>query len=436
MTARIIKITDGTDTVDFEDASSGYTLLAFRPAVAQYDRDNPEVWRREDEQLEISVEGSTPTEMSQRLHLLAELIDRAGRMMRSEAVDPVVFQYRIDDSLLTNPLQSLVTGPPESGDVLMLPAAFDGYTQLKVGTVDDPVVWRLRRRGAWLGDEESQSEAAATANNPGVMSVTFGSATSILSPVELALALDVAMGASASAMLLLAKSSAHIDIVEAEDGVYSSADWADAADANASNGNVARYTPGSTDVELVQCSVTMDADVRQVAVVANLKNRSATINYYVRAVVNEGQGRWYYIDSSNNNPQAISLGVIRTKDAITVVEIQVQADATGSSANSLDVDTVAATAVDDGVGRVIALPELSAATFTIDPALLDEPRPLVYESAAQAYRGNVYLMQIGTGFAAVLLGNTGTTWRLRDDKAAAITVGMTATRRPAYVAPR
>lgn len=387
------------------------------------------------EEMTISIRGTSASDTLNNLEDLGILLDRAERWARGEAdVGPVLFQYEPDSG--SEVLSTVIYGPPEPGQpMLELPPNF---VQTPFIQFIDNITLRFRHSTPWLEPGEDATETASTGNNPGIIDTVYGTSATVPSPVKIALALDIDLDVGSSGLLLLAQHGTHIDIDEAENGVYDDGDWADAADTDASGGNVARYTPNDTNVGEFGLSVTLDSDLRRFAIVANLRNRSSTINYNVRGGAQGTYTKWNTIDTTNNNPQVVVLGTITTTAAVASVTIQVQADATGSSSNSLDFDTIAILSVGDDVGRIIALPDLnSVPTLTIDPAPLDSvsPKVLIAGVRGATYKGDAYTMAMGNTCVAVLIGNTGSEWRLRDDGGAAISIGMTTTRYKARLTP-
>lgn len=440
--AHTLKISDGTTTIDFRGSNFVILQDGWAPRRAQRLRSGLGGPPYGDvvETMEIGIKGDDAADVLSELATLNELMDQVERWALNEPVNAVYLEYEPPGSGLGGSVKAAIVGPPGSGDFIRLPNSTDiGISAGNMlGRLGDPIVLSFTRRGLFLVAEEQQSEGASTANNPGLMTVTYGSAAELPSPAKLALSLQNDLAPDSPALLLLAKSTSFMDFEEGENGVYDDGDWADAADTNASNGNVARYTPNDTNVGEITFTVTLDSSSRRFAVVANLKNRSTTISYKIRANLHAAYSPWYTIDTSDQGPQLFTFDVIKASRSVVSLQIQVQADGTGSSANSLDIDTVAIVAVDDDVGRVIALPDLSTiGTLTIDPGPLTLVSPSVSDGTlGRPYKGDAYLSQIGTGFAAVLIGNTGSNWRLRDNVTSAlIPVGMTVTRREGYLAP-
>jgi hypothetical protein len=443
MTARVTKITDGTTTVDFESTTSGYVILRHRLATAQRDETSPELWTRVDEVLEISVEGSTQTELAQRLERLTQLIEQARRLMRGENVTPVIFQYRIDDSALADPLQSLIVGPAESGDVLTLPESFDNYTQLKTGDAGDPVVWRFRRRGALLGDEETRSRTNGTINNPGVMtpSSNFTDTLTLSSPYTFSFTLSAPVGAPTAGMLLCARSSSFLKMLEGEDG--SGTNFASASPGGTESGDIGRYSPADTNPNEIEWTITgLDSDVRRLGIVINLQNNSSTVTYRIRAKCETGAySRMRIVGTSDNDPQVFLYGVVVSPyKAITSLILEIKATATAGAGNSLDIDTIGIVALDNDAGNIIALHDLGVTTTDpiIDHASLTAKSPIVRDSSSNGkpYSGNAFLSSLGNTAAFLMLANTDGEWNITDGSAGLLSIGFSMARRPAYLIPR
>ena len=126
MTARVLQITDGTDTIDFEDVASGYTIVVngWTPAVSSKDG-GAEAYEIVNEEMRITVEGDDADEAADRLALLRMLIERAQRIEDGDLLDTVLFKYNVDGSALAAPLQAMVMGAPENGEILTLPSDYD-----------------------------------------------------------------------------------------------------------------------------------------------------------------------------------------------------------------------------------------------------------------------------------------------------------------------
>jgi hypothetical protein len=450
MAARITRIrygSGGGDVIDFTDPNSGYVIVTdgYRPTVAKRKRGalGGERHTRVDDTMLLMVSGDAETEANDRVDLLSAVIDQAQQWRDGPAVHVVTIEYRIEGSVLANPLQAAITGQPSGGDVVQLPFSYDSATSSTViGSADDPLIFSFKRRGLWLGDEESRSRSGSANFNPGVMtpSGNFTDALAVAAPYKLSITWNNLTGPpGANAMIFTASNTGRLVLLQGEDETGGT-NFTSAADADASGGDVGRYTPADTNANTANWNITIDNDVRMVYVVAHLKNRSTTISYNVRAHINGGSyGRMHTIDASNNDPQLIGFGpLVSANQAITSLELEITASGTGSSANSLDIDTIAVLAVED-TSTVLAVSDLADAAISpvIDHALLTRPKPLVTESSVgMTYNGTAYLWNIGNTAAALVLGGTATSWRIRDDVAAALQIGASWVRRPAYLVPR
>lgn len=452
---RVFKVTDGTDTVDFQDASSGYTLLAHTPAVAGRQPNNPELYSREVETLEISVSGTSRAQLAARVQLLAELIDRAERLARGDkTVDPVLFQDKVEGSSLSNPLQALITGPPPGQRSVMLPARFDGYTADKVGSQGDPLVWRFQRRGALLEDAEQQSVAASTANNPGLMSVTFtGGSVDIPAPVKVAI--DVGTMATGSFVtpiaLLYGRGADRLLLLEGEAGTSSSG-WSTVADSDASGGNVIQLAPSGANQAISWTGLSIASSARKFGLVLNCRNLSTTISYKLkwRPRLTGPYSGWVSIGTDTQYPQLVIMPIMTNAKQTSGISLVANASATGTgSTDGLEIDTLGLVALDDNASGIIWVNDVGGQsgagvqTPVVNHRLLSEISPIVekQESAfvvPYAYAGNPYFYNLGDTLNVLILGNKGAFWRMREDDGSPGTLlelGLTADRRKAYLVP-
>lgn len=448
MTARVLRITDGTTTVDFTDAASGYRLLNHTPAVARRDPGNPELYTRVVEELEISVSGSSRAQIASRVNTLTSLIDQAQRLWNGENVDPVLYQYQVEGSSLSAPLQALITGPPPGQSAVVLPAWYDSaFSAGQVGSQADPLVWRFERRGALLDAAEQQTVSPATTYNPGVMEVTFGSSAPLPAPVRLEINFSALSGDDPiGGAILIGKDSSHLVFVEGEDG--SGSEYSTVADGDASGGNVLRRTPTTTLAQVAGSFGTLgvDSSVRRMAAVLACRNNSATITYRVRFALTGLQkySRPVYIEPGMTDPQLVYLGVADSGYETIGADLKIETvpDGTGGVAHSLDIDAIGLVAVDDDVGRVILRPDDfdQLGDEIYDHALLSRRRPLVASESdvALIYSGNPIVAGGGDSLAVLVLAVTDDYFRLRANgtPGSALGIGMTADRRAAYLVPQ
>ena len=444
--AMYLKITDGTTTVDLlgNDAANSFNLLlgSWGPAVAKRKRSQLGGNWAEDvvETIPLYVQSTTSAEtVLANIETLTALIDQARRWALGEAVDPVIIRYSPNSDSVY--LQAAILGPPDDGPAVVLPPTFvDDLYQ----NVVDGVTLQFKRRGLWLGAEETRSRTASTSYNPGVLtpSSAFTLDMATPSPIKLTLGLTDVFPA-AEGMLLIAKSSSYVSLIQGE-SFGGGTNYASASDSGASGGNVGRYTPNDTNSNLISgFTITINSNVRLVSVVASLKNRSSTVSYKIRAVIGSQLSPWKIIDTTDNNPQVISFGIISSTQAITTMSFYIQASTGGSASDSLDIDVIGVVALDDSVGRTISVESLNDAAINLvyDHRLLTSPTPLAYglngaTVTGRPDKGVVNLSGVGTSLAVLPIINSGANWRLLNSSSSLQTIGMTAVRRPAYLVPK
>jgi hypothetical protein len=439
-----LNISDGDITVDFADANSGYVLVAegYRPAVAQEDPNRPELTLPVDEEFRLFIEGSSPADAASKLEDLTEIVHRAARLWRGEMIDPVIYQYQIANSTLGAPLEDMVIGAPESNAILELPAGYDSATMTSViGSAQDPIIWRLRRRGGWLDEEESQSSSAVA--DPGKMTTASLTAINLFSPTDIEIAIDGApsvAAASHSGFLVFVDDASDLAFLEAEAATKSN--FTTHVDAGASGGNVAQMDVGATIATLTWSSPTISTDARLFYIFVHAKRNGTGSFPDCRGRItpaNPPTGNPKLIDSG---PQPFFLGIWATNAPLEDVQFRVVVDSPVTSGNELEVDYLVVVAVKDTT-RVIAIPEFSQASVNhreetyIQHRLLSHRAPLYYQydgssNKYNAYEGNLYCHMRNASLTGFIMvgGDDGSTWNTGEDYI------LTATRRARYRVPR
>ena len=255
---RVTKITDGTNTIDFEDANSGYAIVSngWRPAVARRNSSGMgETYEPVDEEMRLSISGATPEEVSERINLLAALIDQAEQWKKGENVDPVILQFKVQGSTLSNPLQAAILGYAD-GPVLELPGLYDHEEMmLQLGSFNDPVILRFRRRGLWLGDEESDTEASPAPVGTGTQ-LSWGPSNSVNIPAPIKVAMDI-YGVQAGAVTGYLLLSTDVNVITIHDDIATGGTSSATADTYAYGGSYRRYNAGDgaqTFTDLISAS--------------------------------------------------------------------------------------------------------------------------------------------------------------------------------------
>ena len=467
--ASILKITDGTTTVDFLASAGTYRVASWAPEVAG--RRASELGGRgpyEDvvEEMVINVAGATP---GTSLETLQTLLDQATRWGLGEPVSPVRLHYKPTSG--SDELKACIIGPAKPGaPMLELPP---GYVNSATTQMISPIRLRFRRTGAWLG--ATVAKTSDSKSNPLVMTTTTLTAMGTDCPMDLDFSsIESSVQLHPSYFLVTSGTTSttanRIFVGNAKDlatGVrYTSV--ADAGTASVS-GNVLRYTcntPGTEDnsADLVFSNATLSA-ARRYAIFINVRN-VGTGTFNVQALLKYGtiepiaETPITVIEPTGyTDPTYVMLGIVSTAMDSDAVALRISGDTAGQY---LSFDSIAVMAVDKpATDRILALVtsdnavDIDAAnsTFGFFHQLLDKPYPTVLFNAgatwtypggdyAMPYRGDpmfwlkagdtaVKIAWLGTG------GNYTGKWRVTwDPGTALVATTATITQTKAYLIPR
>jgi hypothetical protein len=426
-------------TIDLNDGSNCELLPGWRPVVARRQRSGQgPLYEYVVETIPLRVFGADPLGW---LHRLAAALDEAEEKW-SRGAGGIVLNYKPNNSTLATALQTPLVGLPEgAGGLFDLPVSFN--QDLTVKEIN-PVRLQLKRGGAWLGAEETRSRTNGTINNPGVMtpSSNFTDTVTLPSPYEFSFTLSAPVGAPTAGMLLCARSSSFLKLLEGEDGSGTNFTGVSLGGTE-SGGDVGRYSPADTNPNEIEWTITgLDTGVRRLGIVINLQNNSSTVTYRIRAKCETGAySRMRIVGTSDNDPQVFLYGIVVSPyKAITSLILEIKATATAGAGNSLDIDTIGIVALDNDAGNIIALHDLGVTTTDpiIDHASLTAKSPIVRDSSSNGkpYSGNAFLNSLGNTAAFLMLANTSTEWNITDGSGGLLSVGFSMARRPAYLIPR
>lgn len=419
-----------------------------------------------DEEILITVLGTTGPIAHANLLALADDLDQARRWRLGEEIDPILLNVQPQGSDLAAPLSVPIWG----GSVpLGLPANYNDHLMIyEIG----PVALRFKRPGQWFGASQSPSATAAQ-THPNVFSVTF---TSNQLKKLLPLQLDFSgfqgsrnAGANdlgSAAYLAVASNSNKIKKVEAESATASapgSGTFNTAADSAASGGNIRRLVPNSAgDYQLIYTAspaFTVEGKALY-TVMAVVRNNSTSITYTATFSVYLNAARDAsiktspptLIDTSTVNPRVILFDPVAYDGLPDRVMLTFTPSATGGSSHQLDVDVFVVLQMADPTDRVVGLLDInkswlvSPLSLSLIPQLTTSPLPTVEQASGGAgeykvgYRGDVYLLTTGDQVAACLIGTTGSHWRIVNgtigSSPTAVSSTMTATRWLAYRVPQ
>lgn len=457
---RILQITDGIDTIDFENPASGYVIAAdgWRPAVAQRTRSRlgGDPYQVVEEVFRLIISADSADQLATRLHALTRIIDRAESawLQGGLITNPCLLLFRPEATTTqSEPLRALVLGGPASGEAITLPASYDAAGQAtQIGSVSDPLILRIRRRGAWLAESASGTPDDPV-TNPEVAEVDFGGPLDLAAPTVVAIRSDVSSGASAEL-----PAAGYVLITSGSDRLFV-ADVGSVDDSanHALGGDVSRLQASSASsfATLAQASSIggfdpPDPAVRRWAVFAALRASSSGPDWILRARVAgsfKSELTRELLFEPSGSPEIVALGTV-TVD-FPALDVIIQARALSSTSDYIYCDYVALLAADE-YSRAIAFRRGAAANMTSTglPIVID-PRALsgitgsvhtVHEDAEDLlinipYAGNPYVVSGHRFVYAAVLATSGSSWRWRFDSAN-VQYDLAATRRPAYLVPR
>lgn len=460
----VLTITDGTTTATLTDTAK-YGLLAdgWAPQVAARRTSvlGGRPYASTTEEIRLNVYGTTMANAFANLAIIAQLIDQADRWYRGEAVAPVRIEYLPQGSILAATVRTLVFGFAGDAGPVALPGNFND--RLMLYEISDVSI-RFVRDGAWYGTEEFL--VTGTAPLTSVNSGPFTNSATHLSPVKVEIGPLPESGtipAYDTGYLLLADRAARLQVIEAEAAMAFGSFTTDADAAREPSGTgVLVYTPPDTLENFSMIASVSLGTPRYVGIVAAIRNSHATTTFQVRVELNgshgpssvsQGSTRPYFVDASTTDPRIVLLGVVTCNDDPVAIRVLVQASA---AAGTLSIDYFALINLDDPTSRIVAIGPISIvdgipspheSKLTIDPQPLTSRTPRVrqidYASGStnyaivEWYRGDAFLLSLGTDIAAVYCGRnaSGGYWRVWDGVAAQ-TATITFTRWPAYLAPQ
>ena len=448
---QILKISDGTTTVDFASSTSGYSVTRWNPAVAK---------RRDDllggrgpyedtvEEMELTIHAA---DAMTKLKTLQGLLEQSQRWARGEPVSAVLLHYQPEST--STEYKATILGAA-TGDMVKLPRNF-----LMTPVMDyiDPVTIRFRRLGLWLG--ASVTATSSSAEHPTTLTINLTTSVPFESPVLLRLASTARSDRGAPASYILMASGAttteaasRLLVVEAE-LMMAAANYGTATDtANKARGGVVlRYTPAATqwmDSNILNVYSSSDNNARRWGVFLNYRNNSTAAGYQVKVRMDNVYTPVLTVPEGTSNPTWAYLGSTARAIPLQTIELFVKASA---ASGSIDFDSVVLLAMDsEATSRVVAPVQNEFATIAvyppepvyIDHQLLSKPSSKVWVNVgigtAQGYRGDATLMMRGAAVACAWLGageTTSTYWRVTDTAGTVISSAFTATRLEGRLTP-
>lgn len=454
--ASILKITDGTTTVDFLN-DAAYRVEAWSPAVAT--RRASALGGRGPyndvvEEMELNIRGAS---VLAKLATLEALMDQAERWSRGENAAAVVLHYQ--PTAASPELKATILGPESPGATMVeLPPNFALSPTVQM---IDPVILRFRRLGLWLGAEVSGTSSSA--EHPTSLTVALSPAVDIESPVVVKLnGITGPEDRVWNSYILLSSGATTTEagkrllVLDAE-SMAGVAGWGTAADSTnkARGGWVLRLLPTVVNTYYISGSVSLatltDRSARRWGVYVNYRCNSASASFRLRARLNYTYGNVLHIPAGVTTPQWAFLGAISTPAAPVFFSLSGRASIL---LESLDIDTVVLQAMDDeATSRAVAIMPKeenettfgSAYSLRVDHRLLSKPAPGIWYQAGaidsdvfESFLSDGVLVMRGGAVAAAWLG-TGQQlddyWRVTHANGTVINSDFTVSRLEGHLTP-
>lgn len=453
----ILKISDGTTTIDFVADTSGYALTDWSPAVAN---------RRQGmfggrgaygdviETMRVNIHGTSPLTQ---LGTLRDLLEQSERWQAGENVAPVLLHYQPTST--STELKATIMGA--DGDMPMVRLPGD-LPQGPLIQYIDGVELRFRRLGMWLG--ESVTGTGADLEHPRTHTINLTTSVDIPSPITLKINESAAAERGMPPGYVIMASGAtttqaagRVLIFEAEELSLGALAYTTAADStnDASGNTLLRYTPQAADTWSTSASESVysstDTTVRTWGVFLNYRSNGTNTDHRIRLKVNARQNtRELYIPAGTSDPTWAYIDTIRLNGTpLDGVRMQAQSS---NTAGTVDFDTIALLALDDEIASRVIRPvfgEEMGTTFipseatTIDHKLLSEPSATIFSAYGfnprQGYQGDATLLMRGSAVAVAWLSTSergaGVKWRPTDDAGDPVSNTMVVTRLQARLTP-
>jgi len=406
------------------------------------------------EEWTLNIRGSTAAIALANYEKLIRLIEQGFRWWKKrEIAQPPVLRYQIKGSDLSTYQKDVITGFARE------PKAPDDFT--KVGDfywIMDVRIAFFRKNGLWLGATDTQSSSTFTC--PGPNALTFTTTHVKPCPVKVTITPSASpFSGSLSGVIAFSNEASHLIHVEGRP-IASGGDLTGTTNVTdttnlATNSAIGRVAATTTEGNFSYTStLAAYANGDHVAIYANLKNSSTTVNVIIRPEVSIGGNTMVLpevtiLAKNPANPQVVFLGIFPTNgkqlDTITFYYRTV------SGSINIDIDYLGIFLI-NAFTTIIAIPALTNSVGTvIDHRLLTHPTPFVGNASVNAslynYTGNPYVFQGGyvngtepiaaTDLAVFLMLTQGSFWRPANAAGtAAHTFVWSADRTIGYLVPR
>lgn len=379
-------------TVDLLDGAN-YALVDWAPAVSSRSRQllgNYSPYEDVAERMTVNVYGTSAAEALEKLDAINIVLEQADAWRLGDGVAPVLVRVRMRESALTDPLEAVVVGRPDSGPSVMLQPTFNhDILMYEIAGVEIAFI----RKGLWLGPDAERSPAG-TLTNPAVMTVDMLAEERRLSPTTVRVT-----GFSANTRILgggflllggVPPASQHGNNIAVYAAAAMSSDEfsvVDDAAKKAHSGNVRRIDAAANQTGMLAIAG-VNTGVSRISVFAAVRNNSVSATWRVRAASTgyvRAEDGWKTVDSSTQQPRIIHVGSLVNQSG-SHLNVQLEF-ATTAVAGTLDVNYVVIFGEDVNTGYIrIADGDYSVEAFpralVVNPRATTHRTPLLYVETA------------------------------------------------------
>jgi hypothetical protein len=462
-----IQITDGTTTADLVD-NTNYALQpgGWSPAVtylreSTFGGQGP--YEDVQEQLTFDAIGADAATALGSVNTISALLNYARRWKRGERVSAIRLKCQPQGSVLSAPLEAVITGSP-GGPGIIHPATWND--ELMIAEISD-VQTSFTRRGAWIGVVDTVSGSAAA--NPNKTTLTLPSHITE-SPLRLEVALTASGGTisttSVNQWLIYTHSPGFLGLIDTAtlyggdvSGIGGSGTTTTINDGanTAYNNTILRMTVDSGSfwtVKYLHPNVSLALPGAAIEVFAVVRNGAT--DFSVRCCLYDSVyqrqfpwGPYRTVANKGSNPYIVSLGVVTSTAEAIYDQVWIQATQQAGSSKALDINYLVTMPVEDVIsGCVAILPGNANYAFSaggtpslvVDHQVLTKPEPFVgistSRSAALDYTGNAFLTTVGTTLQVIRVATNSTAWRHVSSTGAVVSDTITAKRSRAYLSPQ
>lgn len=453
----ILKISDGTTTIDFVADTSGYALTEWSPAVANRRRGmfgGRGAYADVVETMRVNIHGTAPLD---KLATLRTLLEQSERWYAGEPVDPVLLHYQPTST--SAELKATIMGADGDSPMVRLPG---DLPQGPLYQYLDGIELRFRRLGMWLG--ASVTGTSSDLEHPRTHTVNLTTSVDLPSPITVKVVESAAAERGMPPSFVIMASGAttteaagRVVIFEAEELSLGALAFTTAADStnDASGNTLLRYTPQTAATWATSANESVvsstDTTVRTWGVFLNYRSNGTGTSHRVRMKANARQNtRELFIPEGTSNPTWVYLDTLRINGTpLDGVRLQAQSS---NTAGTVDFDTIALLALDDEIASRVVRPvfgEEIGTSFdpsentTIDHMLLSEPSAAIFSSYGfnprQGFVGDATLMMRGSAVAVAWLSTSeraAAAWRPTDSSNNAVSSVVVITRLEARLTPK